>query len=195
MGKRVEVRFNCELVLVVNGAAQKKLKDKMAEFQTLRQHISREHREDVERRVFTVTGSRADEQIIDQLIVTGDSDQILQKAIQEHGRGQVMDSLAEIQERHGAVKSGTMFDNVLVCDDPDYAKKLTEETWGKQKEGEKAAFDEELELCLGREDDTTFEKQSAPFALAISDFVEQLRKRFIHSIAPGEEGLPVIDAV
>ncbi|KAI3918940.1 hypothetical protein MKW98_017388, partial [Papaver atlanticum] len=40
------------------------------------------------------------------------------------------------------VKSGTMFDNVLVCDDPDYAKKLAEETWGKQKEGEKAAFDE-----------------------------------------------------
>ncbi|KAI3838429.1 hypothetical protein MKX03_013193 [Papaver bracteatum] len=66
------------------------------------------------------------------------------------------------------VKSGTMFDNVLVCYDPDYAKKLAEETWGKQKEGEKAAFDEELELCL---DDTIFEKQSAPFALVISHFV------------------------
>ncbi|KAE9446655.1 hypothetical protein C3L33_21452, partial [Rhododendron williamsianum] len=41
------------------------------------------------------------------------------------------------------VKSGTLFDNVLICDDPEYAKKLAEETWGKQKDAEKAAFDEE----------------------------------------------------
>ncbi|PIA29746.1 hypothetical protein AQUCO_05800088v1, partial [Aquilegia coerulea] len=40
------------------------------------------------------------------------------------------------------VKSGTMFDNVLVCDDPEYAKKLAEETWGKHKDAEKAAFEE-----------------------------------------------------
>ncbi|KAI8018434.1 hypothetical protein LOK49_LG04G02804 [Camellia lanceoleosa] len=37
------------------------------------------------------------------------------------------------------VKSGTLFDNVLICDDPEYAKKLAEETWGKHKD---AAFDE-----------------------------------------------------
>jgi calreticulin len=41
------------------------------------------------------------------------------------------------------VKSGTLFDNVLICDDPEYAKNLVEETWGKQKDAEKAAFDEE----------------------------------------------------
>ncbi|CAF2152296.1 unnamed protein product, partial [Brassica rapa] len=40
------------------------------------------------------------------------------------------------------VKSGSLFDNVLVCDDPEYAKKLAEETWGKLKDAEKAAFDE-----------------------------------------------------
>ncbi|KAG7653634.1 Calreticulin/calnexin P domain superfamily [Arabidopsis suecica] len=40
------------------------------------------------------------------------------------------------------VKSGSLFDNVLICDDPDYAKKLAEETWGKLKDAEKAAFDE-----------------------------------------------------
>ncbi|CAL5378598.1 unnamed protein product [Camellia sinensis] len=40
------------------------------------------------------------------------------------------------------VKSGTLFDNVLICDDPEYAMKLAEETWGKQKDAEKAAFDE-----------------------------------------------------
>lgn len=32
------------------------------------------------------------------------------------------------------VKSGTLFDNVLITDDPEYAKKVAEETWGKHKE-------------------------------------------------------------
>ncbi|KAG7968398.1 hypothetical protein I3843_08G151700 [Carya illinoinensis] len=40
------------------------------------------------------------------------------------------------------VKSGTLFDNVLITDDPEYAKQLAEETWGKHKDVEKAAFDE-----------------------------------------------------
>ncbi|KAJ7976393.1 putative Syntaxin [Quillaja saponaria] len=85
-------------------ALKKKLKDKMAEFQTLREAIHQEYREVVERRVFTVTGTRADEETIDRLIETGDSEQIFQKAIQEQGRGQIMDTLAEIQERHDAVR-------------------------------------------------------------------------------------------
>uniref|UniRef100_A0A2P2M1U2 t-SNARE coiled-coil homology domain-containing protein n=1 Tax=Rhizophora mucronata TaxID=61149 RepID=A0A2P2M1U2_RHIMU len=85
-------------------ALKKKLKDKMAEFQTLRETIHQEYRDVVERRVFTVTGTRADEETIDKLIETGDSEQIFQKAIQEQGRGQIMDTLAEIQERHDAVR-------------------------------------------------------------------------------------------
>ncbi|KAK6126586.1 hypothetical protein DH2020_039661 [Rehmannia glutinosa] len=56
-------------------ALKKKFKDRMSEFQT-----------------------------IDQLIETGDSEQIFQNAIREQGRGQVMDTLAEIQERHDAVR-------------------------------------------------------------------------------------------
>ncbi|KAI6684633.1 hypothetical protein NL676_030546 [Syzygium grande] len=32
------------------------------------------------------------------------------------------------------VKFGTLFANVLVCDDPEDAKKLAEETWGKNKD-------------------------------------------------------------
>ncbi|KAF4368551.1 hypothetical protein CsatB_027598 [Cannabis sativa] len=83
---------------------KKKLKDKMAEFQTLRENIHQEYREVVERRVFTVTGTRADEETIERLIETGDSEQIFQKAIQEQGRGRIMDTLAEIQERHDAVR-------------------------------------------------------------------------------------------
>ncbi|XP_050370705.1 syntaxin-132 [Argentina anserina] len=85
-------------------ALKKKLKDKMAEFQTLRETIHQEYREVVERRVFTVTGTRADEETIERLIETGDSEQIFQKAIHEQGRGQIMDTLAEIQERHDAVR-------------------------------------------------------------------------------------------
>ncbi|XP_073157818.1 syntaxin-132-like [Henckelia pumila] len=84
-------------------ALKKKFKDRMSEFQTLREKIHLEYREVVERRVFTVTGTRADEETIDRLIETGDSEQIFQKAIREQGRGQVMDTLAEIQERHDAV--------------------------------------------------------------------------------------------
>ncbi|XP_004489690.1 syntaxin-132-like [Cicer arietinum] len=83
---------------------KKKLKDKIAEFQTLRESIHEEYREVVERRVFTVTGTRADEETIDRLIETGDSEQIFQKAIQEQGRGQIVDTLAEIHERHEAVR-------------------------------------------------------------------------------------------
>ncbi|CAH2055175.1 unnamed protein product [Thlaspi arvense] len=86
---------------------KKKFKDKISEFQTLRQNIHQEYREVVERRVFTVTGQRADEEARTYktlLIETGDSEQIFQKAIMEQGRGQIMDTLAEIQERHDAVR-------------------------------------------------------------------------------------------
>ncbi|EOA21213.1 hypothetical protein CARUB_v10001560mg [Capsella rubella] len=83
---------------------KKKLKDKMAEFQVLRANIQQEYRDVVDRRIYTVTGQRADEDTIDELIETGNSEQIFQKAIQEQGRGQVMDTLAEIQERHDAVR-------------------------------------------------------------------------------------------
>ncbi|KAG8093861.1 hypothetical protein GUJ93_ZPchr0012g21820 [Zizania palustris] len=82
----------------------KKLRERISDFQTLREEIHKEYREVVERRVFTVTGEHPDEVTIDRLIETGDSEQIFQRAIQEQGRGRVLDTLQEIQERHGAVK-------------------------------------------------------------------------------------------
>ncbi|KAJ3669931.1 hypothetical protein LUZ60_010255 [Juncus effusus] len=85
-------------------ALKKKLKERMDDFQALRETIQQEYREVVERRVFTVTGNRADEETIDNLIETGKSEQIFKEAIQEQGRGQVMDTLAEIQERHDTVR-------------------------------------------------------------------------------------------
>lgn len=82
----------------------KKFKDLMTAFQTLRQNIDEEYREVVERRVITVTGTRPDEETINNLIETGNSEQIFQNAIQETGRGEVLSTLEEIQERHDAVK-------------------------------------------------------------------------------------------
>ncbi|XP_024189820.1 calreticulin isoform X2 [Rosa chinensis] len=44
------------------------------------------------------------------------------------------------------VKSGTLFDNIVITDEPEYAKQLAEDTWGKQKDAEKAAFEEAEKL-------------------------------------------------
>ncbi|KAL5861176.1 hypothetical protein ACOSQ4_002472 [Xanthoceras sorbifolium] len=79
----------------------KKLKDAMDNFQQLRAKIRAD--ETVERRYFTVTGEKVNE-VIENLISSGESENFLQKAIQEQGRGQIMDNISEIQERHHAVK-------------------------------------------------------------------------------------------
>ncbi|KAG6482816.1 hypothetical protein ZIOFF_059455 [Zingiber officinale] len=81
-----------------------KLKERMNQFQALRETIQREYREILERRVYTVTGTHTDEETIDRLIETGNGEQIFAKAIQEQGRGQIIDTLAEIQERHDVVR-------------------------------------------------------------------------------------------
>ncbi|XP_065833979.1 calreticulin-like isoform X2 [Oscarella lobularis] len=43
------------------------------------------------------------------------------------------------------VKSGTIFDNILVTDDEEYAKEFGDETWKKTKDGEKKMKDEQDE--------------------------------------------------
>ncbi|KAH7675672.1 syntaxin 1B/2/3 protein [Dioscorea alata] len=88
----------------MTASLKKKLKERMNDFQKLRETIQNEYREVVERRVYTVTGNQPTDEMIDDLIETGNSERILQKAIQEMGRGQVMDTLKEIQERHDTVK-------------------------------------------------------------------------------------------
>ncbi|KAG9134658.1 hypothetical protein Leryth_000986 [Lithospermum erythrorhizon] len=88
---------------VVNGL-RKKLQESMNQFNELRQKMASEYRETVQRRYYTVTGENPDESLLDNLISTGQSETFLQKAIQEQGRGQVMDTIMEIQERHDAVK-------------------------------------------------------------------------------------------
>lgn len=88
---------------VVSGLG-KKLKTLMDDFQGLRGRMQLEYKETVERRYFTITGERASEETIENLISSGESESFLQKAIQEQGRGQIMDTISEIQERHDAVK-------------------------------------------------------------------------------------------
>ncbi|CAN8278936.1 unnamed protein product [Cochlearia groenlandica] len=90
-------------VTVVNGL-RKKMKDEMDDFNRVREMISTEYRETIQRRYFTVTGENPDEDTVDNLISTGESETFLQKAIQEQGRGRVLDTINEIQERHDAVK-------------------------------------------------------------------------------------------
>lgn len=88
----------------ITNTLRKKLKDLMGEFQILRQKMMEEYKETVERRYYTVTGQHADDETIENIIETGNSETFLQKAIQEQGRGQVLETIKEIQERHDAVK-------------------------------------------------------------------------------------------
>ncbi|EYU26106.1 hypothetical protein ABFS83_08G109200 [Erythranthe nasuta] len=88
---------------VVSGLG-KKLKDIMDDFQGLRARMNEEYKETVGRRYFTVTGEKADDELIENMISSGESESFLQKAIQEQGRGQILDAISEIQERHDSVK-------------------------------------------------------------------------------------------
>jgi calreticulin len=47
------------------------------------------------------------------------------------------------------VKSGTIFDNIIVTDSLEEAKKFAEATWGKTKDGEKEMFDKAKEVRSG----------------------------------------------
>jgi calreticulin len=49
----------------------------------------------------------------------------------------VYDSIGGVGFDLWQVKAGTIFDNIFVGDDPEEAKKFAEDTWGKNKDGEK----------------------------------------------------------
>ncbi|PAN04692.1 hypothetical protein PAHAL_1G083900 [Panicum hallii] len=93
---------------VVTGLG-KKLKDLMDDFQGLRTRMAAEYKETVARRYYTVTGEKASDSTVEELISSGASETLLQAAIQQGhaaaaGRAQVLDTVSEIQERHGAVR-------------------------------------------------------------------------------------------
>ncbi|KAL6519944.1 hypothetical protein OROMI_032838 [Orobanche minor] len=92
---------------VTNGL-RKKLKELMMDFQGLRQKMMAEYKETVGRRYYTVTGEYPDEEVIDKIVSNGDGngggEEFLSKAIQEHGRGKVLETVVEIQDRHDAAR-------------------------------------------------------------------------------------------
>ncbi|XP_072975576.1 syntaxin-111 [Typha angustifolia] len=88
---------------VTNGL-RKKLKELMMDFQELRQRSMSEYKETVERRYFTVTGEVPDEEVIEKMISEGKSEELLKKAIMEHGKGEVLEAVSEIQDRHEAAR-------------------------------------------------------------------------------------------
>ncbi|KAG2384469.1 Syntaxin-related protein [Vigna angularis] len=90
-------------IAVTNGL-RKKLKELMMEFQGLRQRMMSEYKDTVGRRYFTVTGEYPDEEVIEKIIANGNEEEVLGKAIQEHGRGKVLETVVEIQDRHDAAK-------------------------------------------------------------------------------------------
>ncbi|XP_043723470.1 calreticulin-3 isoform X4 [Telopea speciosissima] len=51
------------------------------------------------------------------------------------------------------VKAGSVFDNVLICDDPEYAKQVVEDIWAKNREAEKEAFEEAEKVRRAREEE------------------------------------------
>ncbi|OIT37969.1 PREDICTED: syntaxin-related protein KNOLLE [Nicotiana attenuata] len=91
---------------VTNGL-RKKLKELMMDFQGLRQRMMTEYKETVGRRYFTVTGEHPDEEVIEKIISSGNGqggEEFLSRAIQEHGRGKVLETVVEIQDRYDAAK-------------------------------------------------------------------------------------------
>ncbi|MCO5567433.1 hypothetical protein L7F22_021124 [Adiantum nelumboides] len=88
----------------VTSSLRKTLKNLMGEFQTLRDKMMIDYKDTIERRYYMVTGMHADDDVIDCMIDTGESETFLQRAIQEQGKGQIIDTIKEIQERHESVK-------------------------------------------------------------------------------------------
>eukprot|EP00897_Mesotaenium_endlicherianum_P010427 jgi/Mesen1/9412/ME000614S08670 len=93
----------------VTYALGKKLRDLMSEFQVLQSRMAAEHKQEVERRVYTVTGQQPDAADVERIIETGQSDVLLKMAV-ERGRGaggalQMDDILADIQERHTVARA------------------------------------------------------------------------------------------
>jgi len=82
---------------------RRKLTGILKDFSALRQRLHAEYEEIVERRVFTVTGERPEPGLVQELIATGRSEGIFERAMLEQGRGAVLGTVAEIQERHEAV--------------------------------------------------------------------------------------------
>jgi syntaxin 1B/2/3 len=73
----------------ITNSLKKKLADLMQDFTALRNNIVNQYRDVVDRRYYTVTGEKPTEGQIDQLIETGEAENLFQQAILKQGRGRV----------------------------------------------------------------------------------------------------------
>lgn len=73
----------------ITSSLKRKLAEMLDEFTALRSSIMQQYRDVVERRFYTVTGDQASEEQIDNLIETGEAENLFQKAILAQGRGRV----------------------------------------------------------------------------------------------------------
>ena len=85
-------------------AKRKQFKKLMANFSNLRSTVQADYKEIVFRRYMTVTGEALSDEGVTRLIETGESETIFQKAILEQGRGQIQDTINEIDERHRSMQ-------------------------------------------------------------------------------------------
>lgn len=90
--------------MALTNSQRKKLKELMDEFQALRATMMDEYKETITRRYYNVTGKQADEETTENMIRTGESETFLQQAIRQQGRGQLIETIREVQERHDGVK-------------------------------------------------------------------------------------------
>jgi t-SNARE complex subunit (syntaxin) len=73
----------------ITNSLKTKLADLMRDFSSLRNNITSHYRDVVDRRYEIVTGEKASEDQLDQLIETGEAENLFQKAILSQGRGKV----------------------------------------------------------------------------------------------------------
>ena len=76
----------------------------MLDFQALRQRMMSEYKETVERRYYTLTGEVPEEEVIERIISDGRGEELLGAAVAEHGKGAVLATVHEIQDRHDAAR-------------------------------------------------------------------------------------------
>ncbi|KAH7427584.1 hypothetical protein KP509_10G050500 [Ceratopteris richardii] len=88
----------------ITNSLRQRLKDLMEAFRVLHQRIMVDCRQAVERRFYVVTGEHLDEDTVDRIIKTGESETFLKKIIYEQGKREGIDIMKEMQERYDAAK-------------------------------------------------------------------------------------------
>lgn len=88
---------------VISGLG-KKLREMMDDFQGLRAKMAAMYKESVEFKYFSLIGDKQYIEAIENMLYSGEIEQVITEAIQEYGRDRVFDVIEEIQQRHEGAK-------------------------------------------------------------------------------------------